>query len=110
MGRLQCLGKKPAVETPPAEPKPQTAKNELLQLAHGGKEVDLVSFSSQPGHICNVLSFMKKSWRKSLILGFSDNASCTFDVVHCLHKGVQGGFAGDCACLAGKEGTKIWRE
>lgn len=45
-------GKETAVETPP--------KNELLQLAHGGREADLVSFSSHPGHTCNVSSFMKK--------------------------------------------------
>lgn len=47
-GQAPGPGKKTAVENPLAQPKPQTAKNELLQLAHGGKEVDLVSFGPHP--------------------------------------------------------------
>lgn len=39
-----------AVETPLAQTKPQPAKNELLELAHRGEGVDLVSFSSHTGH------------------------------------------------------------
>lgn len=100
-------GKKTMVETPPAQAKLQTAKNELLQLAHGGKEVDLVSFSSHLGHICNVSNFMEKSWRKHQILGFSDNPSCISSVVHCPHKMAESGFAEDPACSVGSERTEF---
>lgn len=59
-GQAPVPGKKTAVENPLAQPKPQTAKNELLQLAHGAKEVDFVSFGPYPWNICNVPSIMKK--------------------------------------------------
>lgn len=59
MGKLQCLGKKTAKENPLAQPKPQTAKNGQLQLAHEGKEIDLVSFGPHPWNLLNVLSIMK---------------------------------------------------
>lgn len=43
--------KKSAMENPLAQPKPETSKIGLLQLVHGGKEVDLVSFGPYPWNI-----------------------------------------------------------
>lgn len=51
----------------------------------------MVSFIPHPGHICSVSPSMKTSWRKSLVLGFSDKPSCMSSVGHCPHRRVEEG-------------------
>lgn len=66
----------------------------------------MVSFVPKPGHICSVSPSMKTSWRKSLVLGFSDNPICMSYVSHCPVGEWKGRLQGT---LPWREGSKVWR-